>query len=408
MEDDILNTIFDSAIKNKNIIKSRQVLTIDYVPDKLLFRTKETASIAQSLSVILKKGRPSNLLIFGKPGTGKTAVVKNVIEHLHKKANEHDIKLRVPFINAKNSNTPYKILYEIAELLDINKEERKMQVYFTGLSMSEATDRILDFIKRKSIKVVLIIDEIDSLVNRKGDDILYNFTRANERISSDQFISLIGISNSLTFKDKLDPRVKSSLSEEELVFNPYTVEQLKEILVDRCKLAFYDNAVPIGVINLCAAIAGKETGDARKAIDLLRVAAEIAERSITMEITEDHIRSAQQKIDSDTNFEILSNSTLHTKLLILSIVKAKNGSTGEIYAVYQQYCSKLEQEPLTQRRMTQIIGELDQLGLITTNIVNQGRYGRTQRIKLHIHISSIKEAVKNDSLLSPIVDEINN
>ena len=212
----------------------------------------------------------------------------------------------------------------------------------------------------------------------------------------------------MTFKDKLDPRVKSSLSEEELVFNPYTVEQLKEILVDRCKLAFYDNAVPMGVINLCAAIAGKETGDARKAIDLLRVAAEIAERSITMEITEDHIRSAQQKIDSDTNFEILSNSTLHTKLLILSIVKAKNASTGEIYTVYQQYCSKLEKEPLTQRRMTQIIGELDQLGLITTNIVNQGRYGRTQRIKLHIDISSIKEAVKNDSLLSSIIDEINN
>ncbi|MGV8106587.1 MAG: Cdc6/Cdc18 family protein, partial [Nitrososphaerota archaeon] len=322
MDDDILNTIFDSAIKNKNIIKNRQVLTIDYVPDKLLFRTKESTAIAQSLSVILKKGRPSNLLIFGKPGTGKTAVVKNVIEHLYKKTNELNINLRVPFINAKNSNTPYKILYEIAELLGINKEG-KMQVYFTGLSMSEATDRILDFIRRRSIKVVIVIDEIDSLVNRKGDDILYNFTRANERISSDQFISLIGISNSLTFKDKLDPRVKSSLSEEELVFNPYIIEQLKQILIDRCKLAFYDNVIPIGVINLCAAIAGRETGDARKAIDLLRVAAEIAERSMTMKISEDHIRSAQEKIDSDTNYEILRNSTLHSKLVILSIIKSK-------------------------------------------------------------------------------------
>lgn len=407
MDDDILNTIFDSAIKNKNIIKNRQVLTIDYVPDKLLFRTKESTAIAQSLSVILKKGRPSNLLIFGKPGTGKTAVVKNVIEHLYKKTNELDINLRVPFINAKNSNTPYKILYEIAELLDINKEG-KTQVYFTGLSMSEATDRILDFIRRRSIKVVIVIDEIDSLVNRKGDDILYNFTRANERISSDQFISLIGISNSLTFKDKLDPRVKSSLSEEELVFNPYTIEQLKQILIDRCKLAFYDNVVPIGVINLCAAIAGRETGDARKAIDLLRVAAEIAERSMTMKISEDHIRSAQQKIDSDTNYEILRNSTLHTKLVILSIIKSKNGSTGEIYTIYQHFCSKIQQEPLTQRRMTQIVGELDQLGLITTNIVNQGRYGRTQRIKLHIHISSVKQAIKNDPVLSPFIDNINN
>jgi archaeal cell division control protein 6 len=407
LDDDTLNTIFDSAIKNKNIIKNRQVLTIDYVPDKLLFRTKESTAIAQSLSVILKKGRPSNLLIFGKPGTGKTAVVKNVIEHLYKKTNELDINLKVPFINAKNSNTPYKILYEIAELLGINKEG-KMQVYFTGLSMSEATDRILDFIRRRSIKVVIVIDEIDSLVNRKGDDILYNFTRANERISSDQFISLIGISNSLTFKDKLDPRVKSSLSEEELVFNPYTIEQLKQILIDRCKLAFYDNVIPIGVINLCAAIAGKETGDARKAIDLLRVAAEIAERSMTLKISEDHIRSAQQKIDSDTNYEILRNSTLHTKLVILSIIKSKNGSTGEIYTVYQYFCSKIQQEPLTQRRMTQIVGELDQLGLITTNIVNQGRYGRTQRIKLHIHISSVKQAIKNDPILSPFVDNINN
>lgn len=407
MDDDILNTIFDSAIKNKNIIKNRQVLTIDYVPDKLLFRTKESTAIAQSLSVILKKGRPSNLLIFGKPGTGKTAVVKNVIEHLYKKTNEMDINLKVPFINAKNSNTPYKILYEIAELLGINKEG-KIQVYFTGLSMSEATDRILDFIRRRSIKVVIVIDEIDSLVNRKGDDIVYNFTRANERISSDQFISLIGISNSLTFKDKLDPRVKSSLSEEELVFNPYTIEQLKQILIDRCKLAFYDNVIPIGVINLCAAIAGRETGDARKAIDLLRVAAEIAERSMTLKISENHIRSAQQKIDSDTNYEILRNSTLHTKLVILSIIKSKNGSTGEIYTVYEYFCSKIQQEPLTQRRMTQIVGELDQLGLITTNIVNQGRYGRTQRIKLHIHISSVKQAIKNDPILSPFVDNINN
>lgn len=407
LDDDILNTIFDSAIKNKNIIKNRQVLTIDYVPDKLLFRTKESTAIAQSLSVILKKGRPSNLLIFGKPGTGKTAVVKNVIEHLYKKTNELDINLRVPFINAKNSNTPYKILYEIAELLGINKEG-KMQVYFTGLSMSEATDRILDFIRRRSIKLVIVIDEIDSLVNRKGDDILYNFTRANERISSDQFISLIGISNSLTFKDKLDPRVKSSLSEEELVFNPYTIEQLKQILIDRCKLAFYDNVIPIGVINLCAAIAGRETGDARKAIDLLRVAAEIAERSMTLRISEDHIRSAQQKIDSDTNYEILRNSTLHTKLVILSIIKSKNGSTGEIYTIYQYFCSKIQQEPLTQRRMTQIVGELDQLGIITTNIVSQGRYGRTQRIKLHIHISSVKQAIKNDPILSPFIDNINN
>lgn len=174
---------------------------------------------------------------------------------------------------------------------------------------------------------------------------MYNFTRANERISSEQFISLIGISNSLTFKDKLDPRVKSSLSEEELVFNPYTIEQLKQILLDRCKLAFYDDVVPSGVINLCAAIAGRETGDARKAIDLLRVAAEIAERSMTMKISEEHIRHAQKKIDSDTNFEILSNSTLHTKLVILSTIRSKNASTGKFIQFIKIFVQDFNRTP---------------------------------------------------------------
>ena len=124
-------------------------------------------------------------------------------------------------MNAKTANTSYKILYEIAEMMGINKEEKKLQVHFTGLSLGEATDRILDYIRRKNLRVVLVIDEIDSLVDKNGDDILYNFTRANERISAEQFISLIGISNSLTFKDKLDPRVRSSLSEEEMVLTIY-------------------------------------------------------------------------------------------------------------------------------------------------------------------------------------------
>lgn len=58
-----------------------------------------------------------------------------------------------------------------------------------------------------------------------------------------------------------------------MVFNPYTVEQLQKILLDRARLAFSDGAISNGAINLCAAMAGKENGDARKAIDLLRVAA---------------------------------------------------------------------------------------------------------------------------------------
>ena len=358
MSDDLLDNIFEKATTGKALVKNRRTLTIDYVPEKLPFRDEETKTIAQALSVVLREARPSNLLLFGKPGTGKTAVAKNVIERLRKKAKELGIEVIVPFVNTKTANTAYKVLYEIAEDMGINKVEKKLQVYFTGLSMGEATDRILDFIQKKKFHVILVMDEIDSLVEKNGDDILYNFTRANERISEGGFISLIGISNSLTFKDKLDPRVRSSLSEEEMVFNPYTIEQLQRILSDRSKLAFNDDTVSDAAINLCAAMAGKENGDARRAIDLLRVAAEIAERERVSKVEEKHIRLAQEKIERDTNYEVLKNSTTHTKLVIVAIIKSKNGNTGEVYEIYSSLCINSEQEPLTQRRITQIISEL--------------------------------------------------
>ncbi|MBA3978818.1 MAG: AAA family ATPase, partial [Nitrosopumilus sp.] len=162
MDSDYLDNIFEKAVIGNNLIKNRKTLTIDYVPEKLPFRDLESKTIAQVLSVVLKDGRPSNLLVFGKPGTGKTAVVKNVINRLKKKSKEHGIGITVTIVNAKTANTSYKVLYDIAEGIGTNKIDKKLKVHFTGLSMGEATDRILEYIKKNQLQVILVIDEIDS------------------------------------------------------------------------------------------------------------------------------------------------------------------------------------------------------------------------------------------------------
>ena len=400
-----IDNIFNRAASGMSLMKNRQALTIDYVPEKLPFREEEETAVAQVLSTVLRNARPSNLLLFGEPGTGKTAVVKKVVEKLDNKAAELGLNVAVVTVNAKGASTAYKVLFQIAEDLGLNRSQDKTkQVPFTGLSIGEATDRILQFVQKKKLGIILVIDEIDSLVDKSGDDILYSFTRANQHVTKGGSISLIGISNSLDFKDKLDPRVRSSLSEEEMVFNPYSVEQLAEILRERCKIAFNDGAISDGAINLCSAVAGREHGDARKAIDLLRVGAEIGERQNAGRVDEKHIRAAQEKIERDAPFVLLRNAPTHMKLVVLAISRSKDGYTGDVYDRYAALCAKTEQEPLTQRRITQMISKLDLLGLVTTEVVNQGRYGRSQRIRLRIPLDTVKQALKEDSTLSAFIE----
>ena len=395
-----LDEVFNRFLKGSKIFKSREVLRHDYVPDYLPHRDEQILRLAEITGPTLSGSPCSNVLIYGKTGTGKTAVVKFVLKKLSEKAEEMDSPVKVCFVNCRLAGTEYRVLASLCSSINL-------KVPFTGLATGELFDRFRRKLKSQGIIFLTALDEIDALIKIRGDTLLYELTRINESLGESK-VSIIGISNDLKFKEFLDPRVLSTLSEEEIVFRPYTANELFDILMERAKMAFYDGVLTEGAVKLCAALAAAEHGDARRALDLLRVAGEIAERRGDKKIVEDHVREAQERIEHDQVYEAMKSLPIHSKIIILAVYllsrfDANRSITGEIYNLYSELCEQIGMNPLTQRRVSGLINELDVLGLLSSRIISLGRYGRTKKISLGVPRRVVVEVLSEDKRLKELI-----
>lgn len=395
-----LKGFFEGFIAKESIFKQKGVLQASYTPDKILHREEEIKTIAHILAPALKLEKPSNIFLYGKTGTGKTTSARYVAEQMENVSKEQNIDLKVIYLNCKLkriADTEYRLIWQL-----INEFGTK--VPSTGLPTDDIYSIFIELIERKKQVLVLILDEVDQLVKKAGDGIIYNLTRLNSDLKNTQ-ISIIGISNDLMFIDNIDPRVKSSLSEEEIVFPPYNALQLQDILRRRSKLAFKEGVLGQGVLEKCAAYAAREHGDARRALELLRVAAEVAEREDQTEVKIKHIDKAEEKIERDRVQDIVRSQPKQQQLTLYAILllSIKNNSvfyTGEVYDVYKGYCSKAGVRPLTQRRLSDILAELDMLGIINARVISKGRFGRTREISasLPAHSRPVVKKILEQSL----------
>jgi len=325
---DMVFDIFDRVLSRYPIFRNRDALRPEYVPDNLPHRDEQIQRLAFILAPSLKGSLPSNVFLYGKPGTGKTAVTHFVLNRLRIKAKETESSIAISYVNCRIAGTEYRVLSSLCSSIGVD-------VPFTGLSKAEVFQRFKNGLEKFGGILIVVLDEIDALVKIHGDDILYELTRIKESSSGKGGVSMIGVSNDLQFKDFLDPRVLSSLSEEEILFRPYTANELYDILRERARIAFSEDVLSESALRLCAALAAAEHGDARRALDLLRVAGEIAERDGSKFVTDEHVRKAQQKIESDRVWEAVKTLPLHSRIILLAVyINSKRNEskclTGEI------------------------------------------------------------------------------
>lgn len=389
---------FAELLKESKIFANRDALSPHYLPSNLLFRDKQISSIVKALTPSLKGERGRNLFIYGKTGTGKTSCVKFVMEKLRVMP---EIRAKISYINCRIYNSRYRVLSKImSDHLPIYAKR--------GYGIVDLYERLINWIEEDGKVLVVVIDEID--IVKDLDDLIYTLTRANSDIKAGG-ITIVGISNKISFKEELDPRSISTLYENEIVFPPYNSFELAAILKQRAEIGFKPGIIAQPMLGFIAAITAKESGDARLSLKILSKAGELAEEGDKAEITQKDVEAAAKTAEEEVAYDLISTLPEHQKLVIYAIsILTMQGSryrkltdgeenylfSGEVYDKYVAVSNSMSKGPKSSRWYRKYITDLEMQGLITTYESGKGMRGHTKLIKLMYSPQKIRATVEKE------------
>jgi cell division control protein 6 len=393
-----MNPFFNFTENSGIITGNLDTLGSSFVPEKLPHREKEIEHMVRILASIMRKQRPSNLILYGKTGTGKTSAAHHVTKLLSEATGP---STKVIYCNCQIYDSPYSILVNIVNTIKGDTEE---QIPSLGWPLDRIYLELMGLLSREGGALVIILDELDKLILKNGGDSLYVILKIIDD-SVRTITSIIGITNDAHFIETLEPRIKSRLNQESVVFAPYNADQLRDIISYRLKGVVKEESVEPSAISLCSAIGAQEHGDARKALDLMRIAIEIAVREKREKLTDREIYEARDKFDMNVVREAITTLPLHSKMVLLSTIisqETSNGqiTTGEIQENYRNMAVELGISPLSIRRISDILSELQDYGLLTSITKSLGRYGRTRFFRTNGEISHYRKYLLEDEVLS--------
>jgi len=388
MSDSELDDIINKVEKEKKAFSNKAALDTSNQPSQIVSRVNEVEKIV-SYVLDYKQGQVVSLLsIYGRSGTGKSTLVRHVCNYLS--------EVKLCFVNLRKAKTVFGGVNLILNELD---QPSLTSAQGMNVAMEKIQEVILSTMHLEKKKLfVLALDEFDVIFyDKRGNpsDFVYKLVEMLADLKKKGCLAMIiTISNNVLSDYDIDDRIRSRIGNSEIFFKPYSNDEMLKILQQRAKEAF-GKKIDNKILEQCAKVSFLEHGDARRAVDLLRVSAEIAAKE-KKEITIEHVKSASKQIQKDRVDEVISSLSHHSKIICLILASKTYALEKQWHttkSVYEKYVQYLDSEPVTYRRCSELLKDLENTGLIASKTGSKGRKGYSSEFQLIIDPEIIGEII---------------
>ncbi len=378
------------------IFIDRDKLSPRYIPEKLPHREKQI-QFTISLFSDLMRGYPCKftriIQFIGPTGMGKTCSAYHVMRTLESKLKGIGIPIKPLYSNLKLEATTKATFYRsLAVKIDPSIASR-------SLSPSEQLKQIVDYITKKGINLLLVIDEVDEFLKRSSDvDLVYDLTRLSEFNLGGvtNIAGIIFIARDYDWRKYLSSAERSTLGNLVVRFDPYTKRQVRDILEYRVSEAFRKGAIDDEVIDFVSEVTvNYANSDIRYALDLLLYSGILAENEGARRVTLDHVRTVLSMFENIVTPQDITELNIKQKIVLLSVARALKMSNKqyvtleEVRNSYKMICEEYNLKPMSNAEFEETLQELYDKGLIDVKGVNRIGIFRIPLDKLTVFLDQI-------------------
>ncbi len=369
-------TINPAFLDDEKLPEGERVAVLQEVFNRNI-RLRQLERLARCLSPVLGGMLPPNVLVYGPSGTGKSVTCLHFLSTLRALCEARGIPFTFSYVDLTTPHTCFGALNELAIALD-----GRVRRYRKGIALDHMEETIIQTLNGRDGFVCVLVDEADNVTT--DTDLFLTFLAKTLPKKAAPKLFYVFLTNRVEWEKTLDPRILSVLKKTDLIFEPYDAMDLVEILRLRVEKALDGSKVEEGAVSKIAAFASRETGDARKAVELLAKAVKLAEEG-SGRLTEAEVDAAERSLELDKTEELIRSLARQQQLALqacyLGFAQRRGRlSTGDAFQVYADLCKAQGTTAISQRRFSDMLNFLDLYGLVNATVISKGRFGKTREM----------------------------